>query len=81
METIKIKTYVGSDGILKLEMPVGVSNSDLEVLVVVHAIETKSESMKRADWLGFIEATAGSLEDDPIERGDQGIIEVCEPIE
>ncbi|MCA0456622.1 MAG: hypothetical protein LCI00_21795 [Chloroflexi bacterium] len=71
MEAIKVKTHVGHDGILKLELPVGVSNSDLEVIVVVSSQITRDENMDRVEWLAFIESTAGSLADDLIERGDQ----------
>ena len=35
MQTIKIDTHVGSDRLLKLELPLDISNTDLEVLVVV----------------------------------------------
>ncbi len=30
------------------------------------------------DWHAFIAQTYGCLADDPIERGDQGVCEVCE---
>lgn len=77
MQTIKLKTHVGSDGILKLELPVDVANRDLDVVVVLQP----TEETDRTDWLTFIEMTAGSLADDPIVRGDQGVIEIREPIE
>jgi len=35
MEVLKIKAHVGSDGILRLDVPVGVSNVDCDVLVTV----------------------------------------------
>jgi hypothetical protein len=66
METIKVKTHVGTDGILKLEVPVGVSNMDLEVLVVVQPLETNA--VDDPGWpIGYFEKTYGSLADDPIE--------------
>lgn len=80
METIKLKTHVGSDGILKLEVPVGVSNSDLEVLVVLQPLINLS--VDELGWpIGYFEETYGSLADDPIERGDQGILEIRDAIE
>jgi hypothetical protein len=66
MQTIKLDTRVGQDGILKLELPLEVSNADLEVLVVVQRKE------KRGWPPGYFERTAGSLADDPIERPSQG---------
>ncbi len=74
METIKLKTHVGSDGILKLEVPVGIYDSDCEVVVVVQP------SASQQEWLAFIEETAGSLADDPIERLPQGEHEVRDEI-
>ena len=80
METIKVKTHVGSDGILKLEVPVGVSNSDLEVVVVLQPLVNLS--VDALGWpIGYLEETYGSLADDPIERGDQGIPEIRDAIE
>ncbi|MDX1991223.1 MAG: hypothetical protein SF029_02465 [bacterium] len=66
MQTIKVDARVGQDGILKLELPLEVSNADLEVLVVVQRKE------KRGWPSGYFERTAGSLADDPIERPSQG---------
>lgn len=66
MQTIKLDTRVGQDGILKLELPLEVSNADLEVLVVVQRKE------KRGWPPGYFERTAGSLADNPIERPSQG---------
>jgi hypothetical protein len=62
MQTIKLETHIGADGILKLELPLEISDADLEVLVVVQRKEKRS-------WPpGYFERTAGSLADDPIER-------------
>lgn len=77
METFKIKTHVGSDGILKFEMPVGLKDVDAEV-IVIYSVDTKSS---RQSWEDFIHATYGILADDPIERGDQGEYEIRDEIE
>lgn len=74
MEAIKFKTHVGSEGILKLEMPVG-ANVDCEVTITVHPKMTKEA------WIAFLEATAGILADDPIERGEEPPLEVRDEIE
>ena len=66
MQTIKLDARVGRDGILKLELPLEVSNTDLEVLVVV-------QQKEKSGWPpGYFERTAGSLADDPLERPAQG---------
>ncbi len=80
METIKVKTHVGNDGILKLQLPVGFSNSDLEIVVVVQSTPVQPNNFDRAEWLVFVESTAGSLANDPIERGTQGIHEIRDEI-
>lgn len=70
MEPIRVKTHVGEDGILRLELPVGVADVDCEVTIQI------SSQMTQVEWRAFLEETAGSLADDPIERGDQGEYEV-----
>jgi hypothetical protein len=66
MQTIKLETYVGQDGILKLELPPELANRNLEVLVVIQPKEKKG-------WPpGYFERTAGALADDPLERPVQG---------
>jgi hypothetical protein len=76
MEPIKVQTHVGKDKILKLEMPVDNPDTDYEV-----TIQALPKEMSREEWLAFIDATYGSLADDPIERGPQGDYEVRDEIE
>jgi hypothetical protein len=82
MKTMKFKTRVGSDGTVKLEFPAGVRNADVEVVVVVQrTVGLEDAETKRAEWLAFLDATYGSLADDPIERPSQGEYEVRDEIE
>lgn len=68
MKTIKLMTRVGDDGVLKLEMPTGVTNRRLEVLIVVQPLE-EEEEVDELGWpVGFFERTYGALADDPLER-------------
>ncbi len=93
MESIKLKAHVGSDGLLKLEVPLGILNSDLEVLVVVQALPAdslttpanipsdKKLSPEELGWPpGFFEQTAGALADDPLIIGSEGDYEVREEL-
>ena len=66
MEALKLKAHIGSDGILRLDVPVGITNVDCDVVVTIPT------SMPPDEWQRFIDKTAGSLEDDPIERLPQG---------
>jgi hypothetical protein len=41
METIKFKAHIGRDGLLKLDLPTGVTNRELEVVVVMQPLEAE----------------------------------------
>lgn len=75
MMPIRVSAHVGSDGILKLELPVGVSDVDCDVTVTIQP------RLSRDEWMAFIDRTYGSLADDPLERGPQGEYEGREEIE
>lgn len=74
MQAIKLDTRVGHDGILKLEIPVEVTDADVEVIVVIN------RKQKRGWPPGFFERTAGALADDPLERPPQGNYEERDPL-
>jgi hypothetical protein len=38
MESIRIRQYVGPDGILRLEIPVGLADREFEVMVVYQPV-------------------------------------------
>lgn len=67
MEAIKLKTHIGSDGLLRLEMPTNVADVDAEVLVVYNVQRKRTQ----AEWEAFIDETYGSLADDPLERPEE----------
>ena len=74
MQSIKIQSHVGSDGILKLEIPLGLTDADLEVLVVVQPLaSTIATTPEDLGWPpGFFEETFGSLKDELLVREPQG---------
>ncbi|MDF5719574.1 MAG: hypothetical protein PUP91_03580 [Rhizonema sp. PD37] len=84
MQSRKLRSQVGKDGILHLDIPVGVTNSEIEVMVIYMRIELSAQ-VKTPSELGwapnFFEQTAGSLQDDPIVRYPQGKYEQREPLE
>jgi len=80
MQSIKLRSHIGSDGILHLQVPVGVTDTELEVMVIVQPI-VKLESVKTPEELGwppgFFERTAGAIPD--LERPPQGEYEARDP--
>jgi len=72
METLTIHAHIGHDGILRIDIPVGIADVDCEIVVTVPSAAAKQ--MTAEEWSQFIDQTAGSLADDPIERLPQGNI-------
>ena len=74
MQSITLRSHVGPDGILHIDIPVGVHDVDLEVTVTVEPFAR--QPAKTLEELGyppdFFEKTAGSFEDEPLVRYPQG---------
>lgn len=83
MQSIKLQSYVGSDGILKLEIPVDVVDTDLEVLVVVQPISfTSTTTPEKLGWPpGFFEHVAGGWIGEPLIREEQGEYETRDELQ
>jgi hypothetical protein len=60
METVKLTTHIGSDGILKLETPVSLRDTDADILVVI----VPRKPITRQEWEFFLEQTYASLPHD-----------------
>ncbi len=74
METITLNSHVGADGVLKLQVPVKVTNADLEVVLIVQPVTPQSKNL---GWPArFFEETYGSFSDQPLMREPQGEYEV-----
>jgi hypothetical protein len=84
MESIKLKSHVGDDGILQIQIPVGLKNEDLEVMVIFQPLkspDSNSETLESKGWQpGFFEEVIGSWEGDPLERPEQLPYEVREEL-
>ena len=84
METMKVKARIGENGILKLEVPTGLSAREVEVVLVMQAAGPAAEpqAVDENGWpIGFFDRTYGVLADDPIERPPQLPLEERDPIE
>src|SRR4051812_15493084 len=63
MQTVQVQSQTGSDGILHLEIPVGLPNADLDVVLVIQprGSAPRSEMGEAPGWPpGFFEETAGA---------------------
>ncbi len=69
MESIKVRQRVGQDGILHLEIPVGLTDRDVEVMVIYQAA-----SAGPVDVLP-LEDLYGICADDEISIDDAGILD------
>lgn len=83
MESIKFKSKVGADGVLTLQVPTGIQNAELEVLVIIQPVQqtVAPEASEGLGWPpGFFEQTYGSFHDAPLERPEQGSYEIREEL-
>jgi len=83
MHSIRIRSHVGPDGILKLELPAGVANSELDVVVVMNPVKEAHDGLPDTlGWpSGFFEFTAGQWAGERLVREPQGEYEVRKPLE
>jgi hypothetical protein len=82
MVSIQPRAHVGPDGTLSLEVPTTFREPDIEVLVMLSAVQSPAEPSDRESACppGFFEKTFGSFQDEPLERLPQGNAEVREPL-
>jgi hypothetical protein len=72
MESIRVCQHVGQDGILHLDIPVGLTERDVEVMVFYQPVQLLEASRRSlADLYGI-------CADDPITLDDQGISEALD---
>ena len=72
MESIKVRQHIGQDGILHLDVPTGLAEQDVEVMVIYQLIQS-STAVERS-----LEQLYGVCTDDPIRLDDRGILETLD---
>lgn len=73
MQSITLRSHVGPDGILHLDVPVGVHDAELEVTVTVQPVDSTPQGK---GWPpDFFEETFGSFKDDPLVIDSEGVEE------
>lgn len=72
-----MRSRVGEDGILHLEVPVGLKNAELEVTVMVQLVAPPQEETPQGKgWPpGFFEETFGCFKDDPLVIDNEGVFD------
>jgi hypothetical protein len=70
MKRLTIRSQVGADGILRVNVPIGTAEARSEVQVTIELIGVPTTTQK--DWQDFIESTAGSITDPTFVRHEQG---------
>ena len=79
METITLHSRVGADGLLKLQVPVNLTNTELDVVLIVQPVASVDQAL---GWPpGFFEEVAGGWKGELLVREDQGQYEVREDLE
>lgn len=88
MQTLTLKSHVGADGILRLDIPIGLHNQMLDIVLVVQPatevlaeesapdLSISSENTLITDTTGtldnFLAKTAGAWEGTPLAREQPG---------
>lgn len=69
-----VHTRVGNDGILKIETPIGITNAELEVILVVNPKDTRIRPL--SDWPeNFFTEILGGWEGKKLVREPQAMYE------
>lgn len=83
MQSINLRSRVGSDGILHLEVPVGLTDAELEITVTVQSVKpiANVEILQGRGWPPvFFEDTFGCFKDDPLVIDSEGIFDDWEQL-
>ena len=76
MGQIRLTSRVGSDGVLSIQVPMGMPLADQEVNVVINP---KQVDMSHDEYRAWVQSMAGSWQGD-FERPEQGVLEEREPL-
>ncbi|QIR38266.1 hypothetical protein HCG51_17175 [Tolypothrix sp. PCC 7910] len=83
MHSIKFKKRIGADGVLHLDIPVGITDKEVEIMVIYQTLETQTQlkTPEQRGWMpGFFEEVIGGWVGEPLERPSQGDYEIREQL-
>lgn len=74
MESVNVRSRVGEDGILHLDIPCGFSSTELEVMVILQPLTSgASASAPDHEWSpDFFTEVVGGWQGEPLIRESQG---------
>lgn len=76
MQSIKLRSHVGKDGVLHLDIPVEMTDTEIEVTVTIQKVTPQQRS-----WTpGFFEEVIGGWVGEPLQRSEQGEYEIREEL-
>jgi hypothetical protein len=76
---MRLSARVGADGVLRLNVPVGINEADREVQVTVEPVSA-SNKMTQEQWAAWVASMAGSISDPSFRRHEQGAYEERETL-
>ena len=83
MQTITLNSHVGQDGILHLDIPVDITDTDITVTVSVKPVnddELRSPPQGKGWPEHFFEETSGCLKDTPLTIDSEGVFDDLEDL-
>lgn len=75
MQSVTLRSHVGADGILKLQIPVALKDVEVEVTLTMRPVgKQELETLAQANgWPpGFFESVVGGWQGEPLVREPQG---------
>ncbi len=72
MESVRVRQHIGQDGILHLEIPVGLADREVEVMVIYQPVQLLGTMTPSLAQL------YGACADDPISVDDEGVSEALD---
>lgn len=72
MQSVTLRQRVGEDGILHLDVPVGLNDAELEVTITFQKVTPVTTISEELEWQEFVKRTYGSCADDPIAINKRG---------
>ena len=76
MNRMIVRSHIGTDGMLHLDIPVGATEAGRQVQIT---IEPGANTKTPQEYWDFLDATAGAWQGD-FERPDQGDYEIRDPL-